>query len=366
MWEEVYTRACADSGVSPRNEILALNNGTLELCGNTFERFNHRITDDEVVALSEACSRLPLVAVLHLAYNDISLRGAKTLADALQHGFNSLQFLDLSYNNLNAEAVNAITSAIETHEVLGTLLLRGNPIGGECGDSIMKLLQRTSSLTTLDLAGTDQDMKSIVQIARGLMQNTTLTSLNLGRPLTDNPDDVAYSVHHLSLALKENRTLKSLDLSHFSITDELLRLLTSTLSDSAVVSLSLRGNKLSQDSGATLAKLLQHRTDFILLDLTANRLRDVGAVSLATAVAAHPGLSELYLSSNSIGGTGITAIAKAIATNTSLTSLELWGNDFSDESVAELYAIREKITSMTNVDFSFYVVDEKPMLARER
>ncbi|ORC83725.1 leucine richcontaining 34 [Trypanosoma theileri] len=366
MWEEVYTRACADSGVSPRNEILALNDGTLELRGNTFERFNHRITDDELAALSEACSRLPLVAVLHLAYNEISVRGAKVLADALQQGFNSLQFLDLSYNNLNAEAVNAITAGIESHQMLGTLLLRGNPIGGGCGDSMRNLLLNTSTLTTLDLSSTDQDMKSIVQISRGLLRNTTLTSLNLGRPLMDNPDDVAYSIHHLTLALKENRTLQSLDLNHFSITDELLRLLVTSLSDSAVVCLSLRGNKLSQDSGAILAKLLEHRTDFISLDLTANRLRDVGAVSLATAVAAHPSLRELYLCNNTIGGTGITAIAKAIAANTSLTSLELWGNDFSDESVAELYGIREKIMSMTNVDFSFYVVDEKPMLARER
>ncbi|KEG07936.1 leucine richcontaining 34 [Trypanosoma grayi] len=365
MWEEVYTGACADSGVNPRNEVLAVEAGSVQLCGNTFERFNERVTDAEVVALSEACARLPLVSELHLAYNNVSLRGATALADAMQKGFSSLQYLDVSYNALDAEGANAICVAAAAHPLLSTLLLRGNPIGGNCGPCMQQMLERSTALTTLDLEGTDQDMKSLVCIARGLVQNKTLASLNLGRPLISNPDDVAYVVRHLMLALRENKTLQNLGLSHFNMTDEDLDLLLSTLRDSAVVCLSLKGNKLSQSSGAALAQLLEQRPDFAALDVTANRLRDVGAASLAAAVAAHNGLHALHIGNNTIGGRGISAIAEAVTANTSLTSLRLWGNDFSDESVADLYVVREKIESMADVDFSFYVVDGTPMLARE-
>ncbi|EKG01462.1 hypothetical protein TCSYLVIO_007538 [Trypanosoma cruzi] len=370
MWRELYTSACADSAVTPRGELLALEGGTVRLCGNTFGRFHQRVTDDEVVALSETCARLPLVAELHLEYNEVSSRGATALADAMRNGFRSLQYLDVSHNAIDAEGANALAAAATTHEALSTLLLRSNPIGGACGPFMEKLLQsddrgNSSLLATLDLENTEQDMKSLVHIARGLARNSTLTTLNLGRPLMNNPDDVACVVRHLALALKENTTLQTLGMSHFNITDDDLRLLCSSLRSSAVVCLSLKGNKLSQDSGETLATLLTQRADFISLDVTANRLRDVGAVSLASAVALHPGLRALHIGSNTIGGRGISAIAKAVETNTSLTSLRLWGNDFSDESVAELYALCGKIDSLPEKDISFYVVDGRPMLARE-
>ncbi|PBJ68022.1 hypothetical protein BCY84_22613 [Trypanosoma cruzi cruzi] len=370
MWRELYTSACADSAVTPRGELLALEGGTVRLCGNTFGRFHQRVTDDEVVALSETCARLPLVAELHLEYNEVSSRGATALADAMRNGFRSLQYLDLSHNAIDAEGANALAAAATNHEALSTLLLRSNPIGGACGPFMEKLLQsddrgNSSLLATLDIENTEQDTKSLVHIARGLARNSTLTTLNLGRPLMNNPDDVVCVVRHLALALKENTTLQTLGMSHFNITDDDLRLLCSSLRSSAVVCLSLKGNKLSQDSGETLATLLTQRADFISLDVTANRLRDVGAVSLASAVALHPGLRALHIGSNTIGGRGISAIAKAVETNTSLTSLRLWGNDFSDESVAELYALRGKIDSLPEKDISFYVVDGRPMLARE-
>ncbi|RNF09659.1 leucine richcontaining 34 [Trypanosoma rangeli] len=370
MWGELYAGACADSGVAPRKEILALEGGAVHLCGNTFDRHNQRLTDDEVVALAATCARLPLVAELHLGYNKVSSRGAAALADAMQGGFRSLQCLDLSHNAVDAEGANVIAAAAATHPSLSTLLLRGNPIGGGGGPLMEKLLRSDEGggsgvLATLDLENTEQDMKSLVHIARGLARNSTLTTLNLGRPLMSNPDDVACVARHLALALTGNTTLRSLGLGHFNLTDEDLSLLLSPLGNSAVVCLSLRGNKLSQESGATLAKLLTLRPDFVSLDVTANRLRDVGAASLAAAVALHPGLRALHIASNTIGGRGISAIAKAVETNTSLASLRLWGNDFSDASVAELYALREKIESLQEKDFSFYVVDDRPMLARE-
>ncbi|RNF19844.1 leucine richcontaining 34 [Trypanosoma conorhini] len=365
MWGELYAGACADSGVAPRKELLALEGGAVHLCGNTFDRFSQRVTDDEVVALAATCARLPLVSELHLGHNKLTSRGAAALADAMRSGFRSLQFLDLSHNAIGAEGASAIAAAAATHATLGTLLLRGNPIGGGGGPPMEGLLRGGGGLATLDLENTEQEMRSLVHVARGLAGNSTLTALNLGRPLMSNPDDVAYAVRHLALALAGNKTLQSLGLGHFNLTDEDLSLLLLPLGNSAVGRLSLRGNKLSQDSGATLAKLLTLRPDFLSLDVTANRLRDVGAAAIAAAVAQHPGLRALHIGSNTIGGRGISAIAKAVETNTSLASLRLWGNDFSDASVAELYALRAKIECLPEKDFGFYVVDGCPMLARE-
>ncbi|AAZ12979.1 Leucine Rich repeat/Leucine Rich Repeat, putative [Trypanosoma equiperdum] len=366
MWEETYVRACANLGVQPRNEVLAAVGGTAQLCGNTFANFENRLTDEELAALCETCRQISLVAVVRLPYNNITCRGATALAKAMKEGFSTLQYLDLSYNSINEEGANAIAAAATNYEMLSTLLLNGNPIGGGSGPCLKTLLEsENTQLVTLDLEQTDQGLKSLVHIARGLVHNTTLTTLNLGRPLMTNPMDVSYVVEHLSLALKENRTLRFLGLSHFNMADCDLALLLSTLRDSAVTTLSLKGNKLSQASGEPLAQLLAHRPDFLSLDVTANRLRDVGALAIAAVIANHPGLRELQIGFNTIGGVGISALAQSLAANASITTLKLWGNDLTDESVRDLYAIRGRFESMEVTDFSFYVVDGCPMVARE-
>nr|CCC91993.1 conserved hypothetical protein [Trypanosoma congolense IL3000] len=369
MWEEVYQRACANHGVKPREEILSAvdkNHGVVKLCGNVFENFNQRFTDDEMVAFSEACPRVPLVTVLRLPYNVIGARGAIALARAIEEGFITLQHIDLSYNSIDGEGASALATAATSCELLSTLLLAGNPIGGIPGPSLMNLLEsKCSQLVVLNLEKTDQDLSSIVHIARGLAHNTTLTTLNLGRPLLSNPMDVSYAMEHLSIALGENRTLQCLQLNYFSITDYDLEILLSTLCNSAVCCITLRGNKLSQASGEKLAELLVRRPDFTVLDLSANRLRDVGASAIASVITHHPGLRELELCCNTIGGVGISAIARSIAGNVSLSKLTLWGNDFTDGSVEDLYAVRDRLQQMDCTDFSFYVVDGRPMVARE-
>ncbi|KAG8344581.1 putative Leucine Rich repeat [Trypanosoma vivax] len=366
MWEETYTRACANRGLKPREEVLSATDGVVECYGNSFENFNNRLTDDEAAAIGAACAQLPLISVVCLPYNIITSRGAAALADAMQQGFNTLQHLDLSYNSIEGEGAVALAEAAAKHSALATLLLSGNAIGGIPGPSLKSLLEsQVSQLVKLDLERTDQDMKSLVYLCRGLVHNTTLTTLNLNRPLMTNPMDVSYVVQHLSLALKENRTLQSLSLAHFNITDTDLELLFLTLRNSAVVSLSLKGNKLSQASGEPLAELLNHCPNFVHLDLTANRLRDVGASAIASAVSEHCGLQSLLMGNNTIGGTGLSALARALKLNTSVKALGLWGNDFSEESVADFFAIRKRLESVETIDFSFYVVDGVPMLARE-
>ncbi|PWV04397.1 hypothetical protein C3747_152g113 [Trypanosoma cruzi] len=214
MWRELYTSACADSAVTPRGELLALEGGTVRLCGNTFGRFHQRVTDDEVVALSETCARLPLVAELHLEYNEVSSRGATALADAMQNGFRSLQYLDVSHNAIDAEGANALAAAATNHEAQSTLLLRSNPIAapavhswrgcyrvmmGATVASLRRSILRTRSRTRSRSCTSREDWH----------ENSTLTTLNLGRPLMNNPDNVACVVRHLALALKENTTLQT-------------------------------------------------------------------------------------------------------------------------------------------------------------
>lgn len=338
MWEETYTAACEDTGVAVRENVrLSGASGALTVRGNDFGNFTHRLTDADVEAIVAALRVCPTVSAVCLPYNVITDQGGVLLAEALTQHTNALEEVDLQHNTLGPESGMALAAALAANDSLSSLRLAGNALGGQCGSAFGASLRRNSTLAVLDLYNTDMTVQSLVPLCRSLEVNRGLVALNIGRPLLRGPDEVASVVEHLAAGLKGNTTLMDLDVSYFGLTDGDLQSLVVALCASAVTSLSVKSNKLSEDAGQLLAALLERRHDFRLLDVSCNRMRDRGAHDLAKGLAQHPHLSSLSVASCTMGEPGLVALVSALRSCAALRQLTLWGNTITP-AVAEAIA----------------------------
>ncbi|EPY40305.1 leucine richcontaining 34 [Angomonas deanei] len=365
MWSDSYAAVCSDNNIEPREEIKASTGGSLKIYGNIFENFKNRLQDDEVKAIVEASCTTPVISELIFPYNSITSKGAVAIAEGLRGGMDTIISLDLSHNSIDEEGGIAIAESAQQCRSISRLLLSDNPIGGRCGPALGEMLKLLPSLVELDLYNTDLDMKALVYMAQGLQETQSLRTLNIGKPLLTNPDDINYVVHHLSIAIQRNKTIQHLTMSHFGLTDSHLETLLMPICGSNVIHLSLKGNKLSQDSGSLLAKMLERKDKLQFLDASFNRLRDKGGIAMAPSVKNHNSLKSLVLNNNGMGTPGISSIVSAVCDCPSLTSLLLWGNDFSDGIAKEIYDAKDRLEELEECDFALYMVGEEPSVYRK-
>eukprot|EP00796_Vickermania_ingenoplastis_P000363 gene363-208_t len=328
----------------PRSDAEELHDGRLVIAGNTFNNFKERLQDDEVKAICIAATGSSDIMTIELPYNSLTSTGVEHLATSYRAGaFDSISELDLTSNSIGSAGAIALADALRNNHCLMRLTLSGNPLGDGSGPAIESMLRENKCIAKLDLAQCDLTMKDLVYIFGALEENTSLVSLDVGRPLLINPDDVNYVVHHLSLALRRNTALCELGLSHCNLVDSNLQQLIPAFCSAGITRLSLRGNRLSQDGGEMLARLLERKQDFIALDVSNNRIRDVGASAIAKSICTHPHLQGLYLENNTIGEKGLTTLASAIDSSRSLVALSLWGNDFSGDAIPAFYRIKDRL-----------------------
>eukprot|EP00796_Vickermania_ingenoplastis_P006467 gene6467-4655_t len=347
----------------PRSDAEELHDGRLVIAGNTFNNFKERLQDDEVKAICIAATGSSDIMTIELPYNSLTSTGVEHLATSYRAGaFDSISELDLTSNSIGSAGAIALADALRNNHCLMRLTLSGNPLGDGSGPAIESMLRENKCIAKLDLAQCDLTMKDLVYIFGALEENTSLVSLDVGRPLLINPDDVNYVVHHLSLALRRNTALCELGLSHCNLVDSNLQQLIPAFCSAGITRLSLRGNRLSQDGGEMLARLLERKQDFIALDVSNNRIRDVGASAIAKSICTHPHLQGLYLENNTIGEKGLTTLASAIDSSRSLVALSLWGNDFSGDAIPAFYRIKDRLDVLQCVDFGLYLVDGEPAI----
>lgn len=373
MLADCYLQSCESRGIAPRQEVVGMENGSLHLPGSTFERFSNRINDADVEAIVQAASMTGGTFVdIILPYNDITSIGGKCLAMSINFSscFDSVTVLDLSYNHLGGDAGVALSQSLKNNHTLTQLRLPGNPLGAEgagqaFGYALADALCANSTLSSLDLYSTDLDMKALVPIVGSLANNHGLVRLNIGKPLLPSPDDVRYVVHHLALSLADNTQLQELELSFFGLCDEHLQHLFPALCTSAIVSLNLNANKLSQDAGKLLGRLLDRKGDFCSVVASNNRIGDAGVAPVAQSLRVHPHLQVLALQNAEIGREGIACLAEAIAKCRALRSVSLWGNKLQGGAAAELYEIEGRLDTLDHVDFGFQVVDGVPAVYKK-
>ena len=344
-----------------------LNSLHLSHCNSYGERMDPLWAE----ALSGALKVNSRLTNLDLRSNRIGASGAQALSDALETN-TTLTKLDLTDNDIGVSGARFLSKAIKINASLTTLNLSRNKLNGETNlgsprrpYEITKIpiffrqgtCTHPEALKRLDefSTGMDETMDDygLFSLSESLKTNTTLTNLNLEG---NNEIDVV-TPFYLTEFLKTNATLTTLNLrgnylGYFG---------------SKCLSLALRtnGTLTSLDLGSTginaqaLSEGLKVNAALTSLDLTSNRIDDRDAKALSDVLQVNATLTKLHLGFNRIGAEGTQYICDALARNSILTSLDFSWNEIGGAGALFLSEALQSNKALNDLNLNFIRADER-------
>jgi Ran GTPase-activating protein (RanGAP) involved in mRNA processing and transport len=187
---------------------------------------------------------------LNLTFNGITDEGVEALCISLYNN-HSLKRLCLADNKITNYGADQLASLLEANVSLTDLSLRYNLISCDGAARLAEALTKNTTLTNLDLRTNKIKEDGAMALFEALCENTALTELDL----QGNSAAMA-GAESLAAALRTNTALERIHLSHNSITDAGGALLASTLrqQNHTVVQISLSGNGLRIGTQKELTK----------------------------------------------------------------------------------------------------------------
>jgi ankyrin repeat protein len=224
------------------------------------------------------------ISVLDASFNHLGRSSAQGLCVFLQHT-HTLTHLNLEGNDIDRKGGEALAETLaSTPGVLTRLNLNTNPIGPHAIAAFASLLQTNQTLTDLNLGNTDCETLSLMKLATALQTNRTLKRLNLDSPLLYSYQEE--TTIHLARCLGMNQGL---------------------------VSLSLKGHRLSDAGAQWLAEYLIRNTTLTDISLARNGLTTTGVSYFVKPIAYRKVECLINFDGNILTGQRFTDINDQIA-----------------------------------------------------
>ena len=260
------------------------------------------ISDIGAQALAEGLINNNSLTTLDLTNSRLSCDGACALVESLSHS--SLTSLNLSNDYIYDIGAQALAESLP-YSSLTSLKLSDNGISDIGVQALAESLPH-SSLTSLNLACNSISDIGVQALAESL-PNSSLTSLNLA---CNNISGIGASTLARSLP---STKLKLLKLAGNKISCSGAQALGEGLvNNSSLITLNLRRNGILDDGACALAKGLQKNNCLMLLDLCVNGISDDGAQAFAERLLNNTSLTTLNLCYNCISDYGAHALIKTL------------------------------------------------------
>ncbi|KAL1520857.1 hypothetical protein AB1Y20_022418 [Prymnesium parvum] len=249
----------------------------------------------EAVAASRSLTRL-----------DVSCNEFKRFAGpALAPLFScrTLADVDASSCYVGPDAPAKIAPHLRNHPALTILNLSSNKLGA-AGAALFAPLRSDSRLTELDVSDNDLDAAAADAMGEALRSNTTLAQLNASSNLLGGKG--------LAAGLAANRGLTHLDVSDCKLAAEGSELIGALATNTSLRKLIVNDSKLTEDIGEALDAALRANSTLVELNLSYNKLGPDAVPRFAAGLGANTALTDLNLSDCSLGaGAGALADALA-------------------------------------------------------
>ncbi|KAM5172750.1 NACHT, LRR and PYD domains-containing protein 3-like [Mantella aurantiaca] len=335
---------------------------------------------------------------------NIQNEGLRKLIPALQN----IRNLSLDNNHLTDRSCPHLASGIRNNQTLRTLDLSHNNLEGSHFSDVMAALT-TSRIEELHLDNTHLTDRSCPHLASGIRNNQTLRTLILlhnnleGSHFSDlmaalttsrieelhlmNNHLTDRSCPHLASGIRNNQTLRTLNLSYNNLEGSHFSDLMAALTTSRIEELHLMSNHLTDRScphlesgirnNQTLRKLIllhnnlegSHFSDLMAalttsrieeLHLMSNHLTDRSCPHLASGIRNNQTLRKLILSNNNLEGSHFSDLMAALTTSR-IEELHLESNHLTDRSCPHLASgirnnqtLRTLILSYNNLEGSHF------------
>jgi len=198
-------------------------------------------------------------------------------------------------------------------------------------------------------------------LAKALERTETLTYLNLSNNLLD--DD---KTRMIASGMVENISITQLDLSHNKIADRGVRALVKLLDNRSVISiLNLADNQIHSEGGRALARAIRGNSSLISLNVRLNRLGDDGGRTICDVLRANQVLERLNIGSNQLGPLTVQSISALLRLNHRMTELHLSGNSFDEQGGRLIREALDENTALRKFDIRLSHIHPDDQLAIE-
>lgn len=134
-------------------------------------------------------------------------------------------------------------------------------------------------------------------------------------------------------ALKNNHSLKTLNLSGNQIDDEVVKSLSEVLKTNTIlIELNLKNNLIGEDGTIELLDLLKTNTTLKILNIDTNQIGDNVIKELSNQLTRNTSLKSISLKSNGINDNGALQISQMLKLNNGLNSINLEDNRLITEN----------------------------------
>ncbi|PIO14850.1 hypothetical protein AB205_0186780, partial [Aquarana catesbeiana] len=262
----------------------------------------------------------------------------------------------LSSNHLTDSSCPHLASGIRNNRTLRTLNLSGNNLEGPHFRDLMEAL-KTSRIEELALMSDHLTDRSCPHLASGIRNNRTLKTLNLSTNNLEGPHFrdlmealttsrierllLMYnhltdsSCPHLASVIRNNQTLRRLDLSVNNLEVPHFRDLMEALTTSRIEELRLMSNHLTNNSCPHLASVIRNNRTLRTLDLSVNNLQGHHFRDLMEPLTTSQ-IEELLLMFNHLTDSSCPHLASVIRNNRTLRRLDLSGNNLEGPHFRDL------------------------------
>jgi Ran GTPase-activating protein (RanGAP) involved in mRNA processing and transport len=324
----------------PLANILRAQHETLQKLDLSYNQITCAGFGDLLEALTMNC---PPSRLVHLDLTETQLggKGATAIATILRHN-RSIETLCLGKNNLGTKGIKALAPELTTNSSLKVLDLSYNNIKSR-GASILALALENatqSNLRILDVSCNKIGVPGLQAFAKFLVVDRTIEGFYAG---CNNLGPVGAA--YLANVLKHNYTLRDLRLADNQIGDAGASLLVEGLAgndsrDADFERLDLSWNGIGLDGAISFAEALKENAKVEMVDLTGNQIDSRGAEAIADAISYNHSLRELTLTHNQIGNVGAMAFAMALGKlSCHLHKLNWQENPMTDEGTASLQRV---------------------------
>ena len=368
VFMEVELGSCdiGDYGVKTLMKYLACTE-----CTGTwkFDLNMNNIREEGAASIAEVLQNSDLIYSLNLTENPIGAGGLQSLAEALIMN-TSLVELDLYQCSFEIIDENGpiVTEMLQRNTTLRSLNLMDAYTSDTGIVYIAQVLEENSALEYLMISGLDEvDAKALASAIatnaslplveltlRGydmitedskqafidmLQPNTSVETLNLSH--------TGMSVPFLAEALQNNTTLEKLELCGCELTLDMVKDVSRMLTvNHSLTSLIMYENPIGDDGVTHLAEALKQNKTLKELDISYCNITDAGVVPLAEALKQNKTLEELDVSGCGITDAGLAPLAEALQVNSSLRQLNVLGNKLTENGLTKLRKLAAKKSNL--------------------
>ena len=281
----------------------------------------------------------PTLTKLNISYFIlfVNVDDIKVLASTLTNNTN-LTHLDMSSNNIGDEGAIELGLSLTNNTTLQNLDISCNSIGSKGTWNIVRVI--SNSLRYFNISSNKIGVNGVIYLSF-LIKERLLTTL-----IIENNDIEHKGARRLSEALKVNTSLTELDISHNNIGDEGTIALAEALGEggnTTLTKLDISYNKIGKGA-SHLAKALKENKTLMSLNIETNSSGDeeIKAIAEALCEGGNTTLTELDISYNHLGNNGLAALINTLKENKTLRKLNISSYDYSI-SLEKLIAVKEAI-----------------------